>query len=132
MRQSPTPSPMPSECACPSCRSPPIACSKPSSQEAPMQAFEYASASKKEQVAALLGDQGAILAGGTDLLALMKDDVVAPQRVVSVKHIDGLRGITYQPGNGLRIGALTTLQEISESVNELAAYPVLTEAGNED
>jgi xanthine dehydrogenase YagS FAD-binding subunit len=96
-----------------------------------MQAFEYASATKKEQVAALLGDQGAILAGGTDLLALMKDDVVTPKRLVNVKHIDGLRGVTYQPGNGLRIGALTTLQEISESVNELSAYPILTEAVNE-
>ncbi len=96
-----------------------------------MQAFEYASATKKEQVAALLGDQGAILAGGTDLLALMKDNVVTPKRLVNVKHIDGLRGVTYQSGNGLRIGALTTLQEISASVNDLSAYPVLTEAVNE-
>src|SRR5260370_26252839 len=70
-------------------------------------------------------------AGGTDLLALMKDDVVTPKRLVNAKHIDGLRGVTYQPGNGLRIGALTTLQEISESVNDLSAYPALTEAVNE-
>jgi len=96
-----------------------------------MEAFEYASASKKEQVAELLGDQGAILAGGTDLLALMKDDVVAPKRLVNIKHVDGLRGVTYQPGNGLRIGALTTLQEISESGKDLSAYPVLTEAVKE-
>ncbi len=96
-----------------------------------MQAFEYASATKKEQVAELLGSQGAILAGGTDLLALMKDDVVAPKRLVNVKHIDGLRGISYQPGNGLRIGALTTLAEISASARDLASYPVLTEAVNE-
>jgi xanthine dehydrogenase YagS FAD-binding subunit len=96
-----------------------------------MQAFEYASASKKEQVAALLGDQGAILAGGTDLLALMKDDVVAPQRLVNVKHIDGLRGITYQPGNGLRIGALTTIAEFAEDANVRQHYPVLAEAAIE-
>ena len=38
-----------------------------------MQAFEYVTATKKEQVATLLGAQGSILAGGTDLLALMKD-----------------------------------------------------------
>jgi xanthine dehydrogenase YagS FAD-binding subunit len=96
-----------------------------------MQAFEYASANKKEQVAALLGDQGAILAGGTDLLALMKDDVVAPQRLVNVKHIDGLRGITYQPGNGLRIGALTTIAEFAEDPNIQQHYPVLAEAAIE-
>ena len=96
-----------------------------------MQAFEYASATKKEQVAALLGDQGAILAGGTDLLALMKDDVVTPKRLVNVKHIDGLRGITYQPGNGLRIGALTTIAEFADDANVRQHYPVLSEAAIE-
>jgi xanthine dehydrogenase YagS FAD-binding subunit len=104
-----------------------------SKKEALMQPFEYASPTTKEQVAALLGtswQHGAILAGGTDLLALMKDDVVAPKRLVNVKQIDGLRGTSYQPGNGLRIGALTTLAEISES-KDLAAYPILTDAVNE-
>jgi xanthine dehydrogenase YagS FAD-binding subunit len=96
-----------------------------------MQAFEYASANKKEQVAALLGEQGAILAGGTDLLALMKDDVVAPKRLVNVKRIDGLRGLTYQPGNGLRIGALTTIAEFAEDPNVRQHYPVLAEAAIE-
>jgi xanthine dehydrogenase YagS FAD-binding subunit len=57
--------------------------------------------------------------------------VVAPKRLVNIKHVDGLRGVTFQPGNGLRIGALTTLQEISESGKDLSAYPVLTEAVKE-
>jgi xanthine dehydrogenase YagS FAD-binding subunit len=98
-----------------------------------MQAFEYASPNSKEQVAALLGsswEQGAILAGGTDLLALMKDDVVTPKRLVNVKGIDALHGTSYQPGNGLRIGALTTLAELTES-KDLAPYPMLLEAVNE-
>ena len=98
-----------------------------------MRAFEYASPTSKEQVAALLGtswEQGAILAGGTDLLALMKDDVVAPKRLVNVKGIDALRGTSYQPGNGLRIGALTTIAELSES-KDLAQYPMLHEAVSE-
>jgi len=59
-----------------------------------MRPFEYASPNSKEQVAALLGtswEQGAILAGGTDLLALMKDDVVTPQRLVNVKGLEALR-----------------------------------------
>ena len=43
---------------------------------------------KKEQVATLLGEQGSILAGGTDLLALMKDDVVTPKRLVNIKQIE--------------------------------------------
>jgi len=95
-----------------------------------MRAFEYASPTSKEQVTALLGaswEQGAILAGGTDLLALMKDDVVTPKRLVNVKGIDALRGTSYQPGNGLRIGALTTLAELHDS-KDLASYPILREA----
>jgi len=96
-----------------------------------MHAFEYASATKKEQVATLLGDQGSILAGGTDLLALMKDDIVTPKRLVNIKQVEGLRGISYQPSSGVRIGALTTLAELSESTHDLAAYPMLTEAALE-
>ncbi len=96
-----------------------------------MRAFEYVTATKKEQVATLLGEQGSILAGGTDLLALMKDDVIAPKRLVNIKQIDGLRGTSYQPGIGLRIGALTTLAELVEAKSALAAYPMLTEALNE-
>ncbi len=96
-----------------------------------MRAFEYLSPTNKEQVATLLGERGSILAGGTDLLALMKDDVVAPQRLVNIKQIDQLRGISYQPGNGLRIGALTTIAEVSEDANVQRYYPVLTDAANE-
>jgi len=96
-----------------------------------MQAFEYVSATKKEQVATLLGEQGAILAGGTDLLALMKDDVLAPKRLVNIKQIDGLRGISYQPGNGLRIGALTTIAELAGDGSIRQQYPALSEAANE-
>ena len=82
-----------------------------------MRAFEYVSPTNKEQVATLLGEHGSILAGGTDLLALMKDDVVAPQRLVNIKQIDQLRGVSYQSGNGLRIGALTTIAEFAEDAN---------------
>jgi xanthine dehydrogenase YagS FAD-binding subunit len=98
-----------------------------------MQPIEYASPTRKEQVAALLGaswEHGAILAGGTDLLALMKDDVVTPKRLVNVKQIDGLAGVNFVRDGSLRIGALTTLAELAES-KDLAAYPILLEAVNE-
>ncbi len=96
-----------------------------------MQAFEYVTASKKEQVATLLSEQAAILAGGTDLLALMKDDVVAPKRLVNIKQIEGLGGISYQPGNGLRIGALVTIAELAEDNAVRQHYPMLAEAAIE-
>lgn len=96
-----------------------------------MQAFEYVSPTNKEQVATLLGENAAILAGGTDLLALMKDYVVTPQRLVNIKGIESLRGISYHAGNGLRIGTLMTIAELAEAKEELAAYPALLEAANE-
>ncbi len=96
-----------------------------------MQAFEYVSPTKKEQVATVLGEQSSILAGGTDLLALMKDDVVTPKRLVNIKEIEGLRGISYQPGNGLRIGALATIAELAGDTGVRQNYPALSEAANE-
>ena len=96
-----------------------------------MRAFEYVTPTKKEQVATLLGENGSILAGGTDLLALMKDDVVFPKRLVNIKQIDALRGISFQPGNGLRIGALTTIAELADDANVRQHYPMLAEALHE-
>ena len=96
-----------------------------------MQAFEFVNATSKEQVTTLLKGNASILAGGTDLLALMKDYVVTPQRLVNIKAIEQLRGISYQPRSGLRIGALTTIAELAEAKTELAAYPALLEAAKE-
>lgn len=96
-----------------------------------MQAFDYVSPTSKEQVAVLLNSHASILAGGTDLLALMKDYVVTPRRLVNIKGIEQLRGISYQPRTGLRIGALTTIAELAEAKAELNSYPALLEAANE-
>ena len=93
--------------------------------------FRICQSHSKEQVATLLGDDAAILAGGTDLLGLMKDDVVTPSRLVNIKEIEALRGINYRSGNGLRIGALATIAELAQAKSELALYPALVEAANE-
>ena len=68
-----------------------------------------------------------ILAGGTDLLALMKDDVVAPRRLVNIKEIKDLHGVSSS-AQGLRIGALTTLGELADDANVKKNYPALAEA----
>ena len=96
-----------------------------------MRAFEYVSPTSKEQVAALLGQDAAIIAGGTDLLALMKDDIVTPTRLVNIKEIGVLRGITWNSATGLRIGALATIAELAEAKSELASNTALIEAANE-
>ena len=62
----------------------------------------------------LSGNRGdaEILAGGTDLLALMKDYVVTPKRVVNIKQLPGVDTISAER-NGLRVGALITNTSVS-------------------
>jgi xanthine dehydrogenase YagS FAD-binding subunit len=79
-----------------------------------MQPFEYASPRTREQAVRLLGTPGALpLGGGSDLLALMKDGVETPKRLVSVKDLEGLTGVRSEKGGGLRIGAMTTLDDLA-------------------
>ena len=98
-----------------------------------MRPFEYASPTTKEQAVGLLGTawgQAEILAGGTDLLALMKDDVVHPKRLVNIKQIAEMNGVTVS-SQGLRIGALTTLGDLADNVNVVKDYPAIADALNE-
>ena len=96
-----------------------------------MRPFEYATPTKKDQAVSLLGAEAAVLAGGTDLLALMKDDVVAPQRLVNIKAIPELEGISYNPRTGLRLGAAAKLQEVADHADVRRYYPLLAEAADD-
>jgi xanthine dehydrogenase YagS FAD-binding subunit len=90
-----------------------------------MRAFEFASPKTKDQVPALLGTRWGeteVLAGGTDLLSLMKDEVSAPGRLVNIKGIADLHGVSNFDG-GLRIGALMTLAELANHPEVKHNYP---------
>ena len=95
-----------------------------------MRAFEYASPTSTKQALSLLGaaSGGAlVLAGGTDLLALMKDDIVHPKRLVNIKEIRELDGVASS-SLWLRIGALTTLADLADNVNIVKDYSALADA----
>jgi xanthine dehydrogenase YagS FAD-binding subunit len=95
-----------------------------------MQAFEYASPATLEGAIALLGPrwgEADILAGGSDLLSLMKDYIHTPKRVVNIKHIPGLNGIS-RTAAGLRIGTLVTLDTLALNATVRAEYPSLVTA----
>jgi xanthine dehydrogenase YagS FAD-binding subunit len=95
-----------------------------------MRPFEYASPTSRAQAVSLLGTTWGnteILAGGTDLLALMKDDVVSPRRLINIKEIKDLHGISSSP-RGMRIGALTTLGDLADDAGVKKNYPALAEA----
>ncbi len=97
-----------------------------------MKNFEYASPTTKEQAVELLGKQWGeteVIAGGTDLLSLMKDFIVTPKRVVNIKGIAELRGITFNRAGGARIGALTSLEEMIDRLGK--GFEALEDAAKE-
>lgn len=80
-----------------------------------------------EAVSALeRADEAKLLAGGQSLLPVMKLDLAAPAALVSIRHLDELRGIR-KDGDRLIIGAATTHAEVSRSVDVRAAIPALAE-----
>ncbi|MGO9517019.1 MAG: FAD binding domain-containing protein [Candidatus Korobacteraceae bacterium] len=83
-----------------------------------------------EAVALLAGCDGEvrIVAGGTDLLPSMKQKLFTPSYVLDLRGISELRGIRSIPGNGLEIGALTTLSAVEHSPLIRKDYPVLYHA----
>ena len=69
-----------------------------------------------------------IVAGGTDLLPSMKQKLFTPAYVLDLRGVGELRGIRNVPGDGIEIGALTTLSAIEHSAIIRKDYPVLYEA----
>jgi xanthine dehydrogenase YagS FAD-binding subunit len=93
-----------------------------------MKPFDFASPDRLAQAIALLSSRWGpteILAGGTDLLALMKDHVVTPNRLVNIKRLAGLSNVDFSPSKGLTVGALVTLDELSNHPAVTRHYPVL-------
>lgn len=97
-----------------------------------MKAFAYVNAAnEKEAIAALGTERGKFLplAGGMDLLAMMKDYIAQPDRLVNVKNLD--RTIRKTPEGGLRIGAAVTLAELAANADASKLYPALVQAAAE-
>ncbi len=81
-----------------------------------MRSFEYARPETEGEALELLSEHGgntAVLAGGTDLMNLLKRDVIQPDRVVDIKNVSSWRGIKRHE-DGVLIGANVTLDEINE------------------
>jgi xanthine dehydrogenase YagS FAD-binding subunit len=96
-----------------------------------LKAFAYVNpANEKDAVAALNPSRGRFLpmAGGMDLLGLMKDFIVSPERLVNLKNLDG--SIAASDG-GLRIGAAVKLADLAEHAGARKMYPALTGAAEE-
>lgn len=89
--------------------------------------FEYAFPETAVEAVASSETNARWLAGGTDLIPELKNDLVAPARLVNLKGVQELRGITENE-RGVTIGALTTLSEIAEHETIRTRYRALAQA----
>jgi xanthine dehydrogenase YagS FAD-binding subunit len=95
-----------------------------------MERFEYASPTTVKEATALLGptfNDAQVLAGGTDLISMMKDFVASPKRVVNIKGISELAGVAKTSG-GVRIGAAVTFDELASHQLIRSEFPSLVTA----
>jgi CO/xanthine dehydrogenase FAD-binding subunit len=92
-----------------------------------MNSFEYASPTDLETAIGLLGSRWGeteVLAGGTDLVTSLKQGIVAPKRVVSLKGIAQLKGVESS-AETVQIGAMTPLVDVLADAAVRKNFPSL-------
>ncbi len=97
-----------------------------------MKPFAYVKAANEQQALAALGrERGRVLplAGGMDLVSLLKDRIATPDRLVTVKGLDST--ITPTPDGGLRVGAAVRLVDLHGHATVTGQYRALAEAAAE-
>jgi len=102
-----------------------------------MKAFELHEARSVQEAVSLLSQYGSsarIIAGGSDLLGIMKDNLTGPnvpypEHLVDVSTIPGFATIARE-GNGLRVGAGVTLAEVEASSDVNDGWSLLAESAS--
>lgn len=94
-----------------------------------MDNFSYARARDVEGALRLVAQPGSqFIAGGTNLLDLMKGGVAAPSRLIDITQVGGLAQIHELPDGGIRIGALASNSDTAEHPLVRERYPLLSQA----
>lgn len=93
--------------------------------------FDYFSCKTVEEACSMLSKyqgEAQVLAGGTDLLVKMKHKKIVPRYLVNIKRIPNLSYIHHDDREGLRLGALTTMQAIRSSALVTKKFSILNQA----
>ena len=96
-----------------------------------MHELHYEAPTSLDQAVSLLataGDDGRLLAGGTDLIIQMRAGVRQPGQVIDAKKIPELQTLSYDAQSGLRLGAALACCEIIDNPTVRQHYPGLVEA----
>ncbi len=72
--------------------------------------------------------QLAFIAGGTDLLGLIKDRAVRPARLLDINGLPDMARVEALPDGGLRIGALARMSDVAADMEVRRRFPVIAEA----
>src|ERR1700752_3489006 len=90
--------------------------------------FSRADDAAKAIAAQVKDAQLAFIAGGTDLLGLMKDRATLPGHLLDINGLPGLVRIQALPDGGLRIGALARMSDVAANMDVRRRFPVIAEA----
>jgi carbon-monoxide dehydrogenase medium subunit len=96
-----------------------------------MKAFDYAAPKTIAEAVGLLNDKGdraRILAGGTDIIVQVREGRRDVDLIVDVKHIADVNELTFDPRQGLRLGAAVPCYRLVEDTTIARHYPGLIDA----
>lgn len=92
-----------------------------------MNRFSFVDCTTVENALGELGAGAEVKAGGVDILDRLKEELDQPEKLVNIRNIRALAGIE-ETGEGLRIGPLATLTEVSEHAAVQRSYAALAQA----
>ena len=92
-----------------------------------MELFQPVQVEDALALAGRLAERGWLLGGGQDTYGWLKDRNKAPEAIIDLNGIEALRGIR-ETADGIEIGALTTLTELSNNALVRERYSLLAEA----
>src|SRR5271169_2831093 len=75
-----------------------------------------------------LDPQLAFIAGGTDLIGLMKDRAAHPEHLLDINGLPNMARIEALPRGGLRIGSLARMSDVAADFEVRRRFPVIAEA----
>lgn len=96
--------------------------------------FDYIAVKSLEEAANLAKEKGAkcvLMAGGTDVILLLKENVLKDvDTVIDIKNVPDLKQLDYEEGKGVTIGALTKLYAIQNSEMIKEQMPAVADAAH--
>ena len=90
-------------------------------------ALSRADDAAKAIAAHAVDSQLAFIAGGTDLIGLMKDRAALPERLLDINGLPKMVGIEALPEGGLRIGSLARMSDVAADMEVRRRFPVIAE-----